>query len=267
MVKNIIDLEYQELLLRVLVNGEVRQNRTGVKTVSTFGESLKIDVSKYFPLLTTKKIQFNSVIEELRWFLSGETNVKSLQDNGVHIWDNWADENGEVGKIYGYQWRKANGIDQLQTLIDTIKTDPNNRRLLASAWNIEDLGDMALPPCHYSFQFYVSNKNKTLNLLWNQRSVDAFLGLPFNIASYALLLHLVANLTGKKPGMLIGNFGDTHIYLNHLNQVKEQICRRPYNSPKLQIASLKDIDSFTSENIVWKTPYKFKSYLPAPIAI
>lgn len=222
---------YLDLLKHVLTNGTKRTDRTGVGTIGIFGYNMAFDLRHGFPILTTKKVHFKSIKHELIWFLSGSTNIKYLKDNGITIWDEWADENGEVGKMYGYQW-----ASQLDGVINEIKTNPHSRRLLVSAWNVSELKEMALPPCHVMFQFYV--EGNTLSLQYYQRSADIFLGLPFNIASYALLLTHVAKLTGLVPTHLKITLGDAHIYLNHLDQVNLQLQREPMALPMLEFTDL-----------------------------
>lgn len=261
---------YLVLMLDVLNHGKKRMDRTGTGTLSVFGRSLRFNMQEGFPLVTTKKIHFKSVVYELLWFLKGDRNmnVKYLQENGVRIWNEWADENGNLGPIYGAQWRnwprhvwtgaetlvethdgigRRSGIDQLQIVIDKIKTNPTDRRLLVSAWNPSELDEMQLPPCHYSYQFYVEDGN--LSCLVNQRSADVFLGVPFDIASYALLTHLVANVCDLGVGELIMNFGDTHIYLNHIDQVEQQLERAPFSLPVLQLKHRTSIDDFVYDDI------------------
>ena len=227
---------YLDLLRHVLEKGVRKSDRTGTGTVSTFGYQLRHDMSEGFPLLTTKKLHLKSIIHELLWFLKGDTNVKYLQDNGVRIWNEWADPDGNLGHIYGYQWRswpdyKGGFIDQVSEVVDTIKNNPDSRRIIVSSWNVADLENMNLPPCHAFFQFYVADGRLSLQLY--QRSADSFLGVPFNIASYALLLLMTAQVTGLEPGEFIHTFGDVHIYLNHLDQVNEQLRRTPRQLPKM----------------------------------
>jgi thymidylate synthase len=230
--------QYLDLLTDILENGVKKDDRTGTGTVSVFGRQLRFDLQKGFPLLTTKKLHIRSIIHELLWFLSGDTNIKYLQENGVTIWDEWADENGDLGPVYGAQWRSWKGadgqtIDQISEVINQIKTNPNSRRLLVSAWNVGEIGKMKLPPCHYAFQFYVADGK--LSCMWQQRSVDTFLGLPFNIASYALLTHMIAQQCDLEVGELIFTGGDVHLYLNHIEQAKLQLTREPRPLPKLVI--------------------------------
>lgn len=229
---------YLNLLNNILEKGTVKSDRTGTGTISTFGYQLRHDMADGFPLLTTKKLHLKSIIHELLWFLKGDTNVKYLQDNGVRIWNEWADADGNLGHIYGYQWRSwpdydGGTIDQIAEAVETIKTNPDSRRIIVSAWNVADLKNMNLPPCHAFFQFYVADGKLSLQLY--QRSADSFLGVPFNIASYALLLQMMAQVTGLKPGEFVHSFGDVHIYLNHLEQVKEQLRREPRALPRMVI--------------------------------
>lgn len=230
--------QYLQLLEDILENGVQKDDRTGVGTLSVFGRQLRFDLQKGFPLLTTKKLHIRSIIYELLWFLKGDTNVRYLQENGVTIWDEWADENGELGPVYGAQWRSWKGadgktVDQISEVIEQIKTNPNSRRLLVSAWNVAEIDKMKLPPCHYAFQFYVANGK--LSCMWQQRSVDTFLGLPFNIASYALLTHMIAQQCDLEVGELIFTGGDVHLYVNHIEQAKLQLTREPRPLPKLVI--------------------------------
>lgn len=240
--------QYLELLDHVLKTGVEKSDRTGTGTISVFGYQMRFDLSKGFPLLTTKKLHIKSIIHELLWFISGDTNIKYLKENGVKIWDEWADENGDLGPVYGHQWRswptsEGKTIDQFSLLIDSIKRNPDSRRHIVSAWNVGEIEKMALPPCHVLFQFYVANGKLSCQLY--QRSADIFIGVPFNIASYALLTHMIAQVAGLKPGEFIHTFGDAHIYLNHLDQVKLQLTREPYKLPELKINSeVKDIFKF-----------------------
>jgi thymidylate synthase len=240
--------QYHDLMSTILANGIRKEDRTGTGTISIFGYQMRFDLNEGFPLITTKKLHIKSIIHELLWFLKGDTNIKYLKDNGVSIWDEWADENGELGPVYGYQWRSwkgANGqtIDQISQLIQQIKKNPNSRRLLVSAWNVSDVNKMALPPCHVMFQFYVAN-NK-LSCLMYQRSADVFLGVPFNIASYALLTMMIAQVCDLELGEFVHSLGDTHLYLNHLDQARLQLTREIRPLPKLKInPSVKDIFSF-----------------------
>lgn len=230
--------QYLQLLEDILQNGVYKDDRTGTGTLSVFGRQLRFDLREGFPLLTTKKLHIRSIIHELLWFLSGDTNIRYLKENSVTIWDEWADENGDLGPVYGAQWRSWKGadgrtIDQISEVIEQIKTNPNSRRLLVSAWNVAELDRMKLPPCHYAFQFYV--ENGMLSCMWQQRSVDTFLGLPFNIASYALLTHMVAQQCNLQPKELIFTGGDVHLYMNHIEQAKLQLTREPRPLPKLII--------------------------------
>lgn len=230
--------QYLNLLEHVLEKGVRKEDRTGTGTVSVFGHQMRFDLADGFPLLTTKKLHLRSIIHELLWFLKGDTNVSYLNDNGVRIWNEWADENGELGRIYGYQWRSwtapdQGNIDQIEQVIDSIQHNPNSRRHIVSAWNVGDLDKMALPPCHILFQFYVADGKLSCQLY--QRSADIFLGVPFNIASYAILLRMMAQVTGLQPGEFIHTLGDAHIYLNHIEQVKLQLTRIPRSLPQLKI--------------------------------
>lgn len=253
---------YQDLLRHILENGHRKEDRTGTGTISVFGYQMRFDLSEGFPLLTTKKVHLKSIIHELLWFLAGDTNVKYLQDNGVRIWNEWADENGSLGHIYGYQWRSwpdYNGgfIDQMAEAVRTIKENPDSRRIIVSSWNVADLGNMNLPPCHSLFQFYVSDGKLSLQLY--QRSGDSFLGIPFNIASYALLTMMVAQVCGLEPGEFIHTLGDAHIYLNHLEQVETQLQREPRKLPKMRLnPEVKDLFSFRYED------FKLEDYDPYP---
>ncbi|MDO3677871.1 thymidylate synthase [Paenibacillus ehimensis] len=230
--------KYLDLLQDIMANGVRKEDRTGTGTISVFGRQLRFDLSEGFPLLTTKKLHIRSILHELLWFLSGDTNIRYLQENGVTIWDEWADENGDLGPVYGSQWRSwpapdGRSIDQIAKLIEQIKRNPDSRRHLVSAWNPAEVDNMALPPCHYAFQFYVADGK--LSCLFNMRSVDTFLGLPFNIASYAFLTHMVAQQCDLQPGELIWTGGDVHIYANHVEQVNLQLTREPYPLPQLVI--------------------------------
>ena len=244
--------QYLDLLKRITTEGTQKGDRTGTGTISIFGNQMRFKLDDGFPLLTTKKLHLKSIIYELLWFLKGDTNVKYLQDNGVRIWNEWADKDGNLGPVYGYQWRSwpdHNGghIDQISNVIEQIKHNPDSRRLIVSAWNVADIDTMKLPPCHCLFQFYVANGRLSLQLY--QRSADTFLGVPFNIASYALLLMMIAQVTGLKPGEFIHTTGDTHLYLNHLEQVKLQLTREPRPLPKMIInPDVKDIFDFKYED-------------------
>lgn len=244
--------QYLDLMRHVLDKGTDKGDRTGTGTISTFGYQMRFDLQEGFPCLTTKKLHLKSIIHELLWFLKGDTNVKYLQENGVRIWNEWADENGELGHVYGYQWRswpKPDGthMDQITQLIHDIKTNPNSRRLIVSAWNVGDIENMALPPCHAFFQFYVNDGKLSCQLY--QRSADVFLGVPFNIASYALLTLMVAQVTGLQPGEFVHTFGDVHIYKNHMEQVNLQLSREPKTLPYMWInPEVNDIFGFTFED-------------------
>ena len=256
----IIVKQYIDLLKRILDEGVEKSDRTGTGTISVFGNQMRFNLEEGFPLLTTKKLHLKSIIYELLWFLKGDTNVKYLQEHGVRIWNEWADPDGSLGHIYGYQWRSwpdYNGghIDQIRQVIDQIKHTPDSRRMIVSAWNVADLGNMNLPPCHILFQFYVANGK--LSLLLYQRSADSFLGVPFNIASYSLLLMMVAQVTGLKPGDFVYTTGDTHLYLNHLEQARLQITRTPRQLPTMSInPDVKDIFEFQYED------FKLENYDP-----
>jgi len=230
--------QYLDLLEHVMEHGIRKEDRTGTGTISVFGYQMRFNLSEGFPLLTTKKLHTKSIIHELLWFLQGDTNTKYLNDNGVRIWNEWAGEDGELGRIYGYQWRswtapEQGNIDQISRVIESIKKNPDSRRHIVSAWNVSDLDKMALPPCHILFQFYVAGGKLSCQLY--QRSADIFLGVPFNIASYALLLMMVAQVTGLEPGDFVHTMGDAHIYLNHIEQVKLQLTREPRPLPRMKI--------------------------------
>lgn len=243
---------YLELLQHILDKGTRKQDRTGTGTISTFGYQMRFDLQKGFPLVTTKKLHLRSIIYELLWFLKGDTNIKYLNEHKVRIWNEWADENGDLGPVYGHQWRSwgaPNGkhIDQISEIIDQIKNNPDSRRIIVSAWNVADIPQMALAPCHALFQFYVADGKLSLQLY--QRSADVFLGVPFNIASYCLLLHMVAQVCNLKVGEFIHTFGDVHIYNNHINQVNLQLTREPRPLPTLKLnPDRKDIFSFQYED-------------------
>lgn len=244
--------QYLDLLQRILDEGVKKEDRTGTGTISVFGHQMRFNLKDGFPVLTTKKLHLKSIIHELLWFLSGNTNIKYLQDNGVRIWNEWANENGDLGHIYGYQWRSwpdYNGgyIDQITQAVETIKNNPDSRRIIVSAWNVADLPNMNLPPCHAFFQFYVADGKLSLQLY--QRSADVFLGVPFNIASYALLLQMMAQVSGLKAGDFVHTLGDAHIYSNHLEQVKLQLTREPRILPKMLInPNIKSIFDFKFED-------------------
>ncbi|MBQ9094691.1 MAG: thymidylate synthase [Prevotella sp.] len=244
--------QYLGLLDRIMKEGVVKTDRTGTGTKSVFGHQMRFDMSEGFPLLTTKKLHLKSIIHELLWFLSGSTNIKYLQENGVRIWNEWADENGELGPVYGHQWRSwpdnhGGTIDQISQVVEMIRHTPDSRRMLVSAWNPAEIEQMALPPCHCLFQFYVADGKLSLQLY--QRSADTFLGVPFNIASYALLLQMMAQVTGLECGEFVHTTGDTHLYLNHLEQATLQLTRTPRPLPKMMInPDVKDIFSFRYED-------------------
>ncbi len=244
--------QYLDLLEHVLENGTKKEDRTGTGTISVFGHQMRFDLQEGFPVLTTKKLHLKSIIHELLWFLNGDTNVKYLQDNGVRIWNEWADENGNLGHIYGYQWRSwptpdGKHVDQISEAVNLINTNPDSRRILVNAWNVGELSLMNLPPCHILFQFYVADGKLSCQLY--QRSADIFLGVPFNIASYALLTMMMAQVTGLQPGEFIHTLGDGHIYSNHLEQVKLQLTRTPFALPKMKInPDVKSIFDFKYED-------------------
>ncbi|WP_410084620.1 thymidylate synthase [Barnesiella intestinihominis] len=254
--------QYLDLLQHVLDHGILKEDRTGTGTHSVFGYQMRFDLQNGFPLLTTKKLHLKSIIHELLWFLKGDTNVKYLQANGVRIWNEWADENGDLGHIYGYQWRSwpdydGGHIDQIKEAIDTIQNNPDSRRIIVSAWNVADLPQMNLPPCHAFFQFYVANGKLSLQLY--QRSADIFLGVPFNIASYALLLMMVAQVTGLEAGDFVHTLGDAHIYNNHIEQVREQLSREPRALPTMKLnPNVKSIFDFKYED------FELTDYNPHP---
>ncbi len=262
--------QYLDLLRDILDNGDRKTDRTGTGTLSVFGRQMRYDLSKGFPLLTTKKLHLKSIIHELLWFISGDTNVKYLQDNGVRIWNEWADENGELGPVYGRQWRawpdgRGGFIDQLAEVERQIKENPDSRRLIVSAWNVADVPNMALPPCHAFFQFYVANGRLSLQLY--QRSADCFLGVPFNIASYALLLLMMAQVTGLEPGEFIHTTGDTHLYLNHLEQARLQLQREPRPLPRMRLnPERKSIFDFRFEDFTLED-YNPHPHIPATVAV
>ena len=284
---NFLDSQYQDLLKYIIEKGQKKEDRTGTGTLSVFGKQFVHNMGTGFPLLTTKKIAVNAMVTELKWFLKGDTNIKYLVDNGCNIWngdaykkyaeqfvpgwhgprytqerfieliktnDAFARDWGELGPIYGKQWTDWNGIDQILNLLNSIKKNPNSRRLMVSAWNVSELHEMTLPPCHYGFQINI--RGEYMDLMWNQRSVDTFLGLPFNIASYGLLLSLIAYETGYKPGSLIGSLGDTHLYTNHIEQAKEQIKRTSFELPTLKIISSDILDG--------EFEVEFENYISRP---
>jgi thymidylate synthase len=254
------DQAYHTLLHRILCEGERREDRTGTGTISIFGHQSVYDLAQGFPAVTTTRLFWRGVVEELLWFLRGSTNARELQEKNVHIWDKWTPADGNLGPVYGKQWRSWEGadgrtIDQIAWVIDEIRRNPDSRRLIVSAWNVAELDRMALPPCHLLFQFYVRRGDyitggARLDCQLYQRSGDAFLGVPFNIASYALLTHMVARVTGLKPGRFVHTLGDAHIYLNHLDQVREQLSREPFAAPELELAgSLESVDGWTADQI------------------
>ena len=263
-------IQYLELLQHVLDKGTEKSDRTGTGTVSIFGYQMRFDLKNGFPLMTTKKLHLKSIIYELLWFLKGDTNTKYLKENNVSIWDEWADANGDLGHIYGFQWRswpdyKGGSIDQISQVIHSIRNNPDSRRHIVSAWNVADLENMALPPCHVLFQFYVSDGYLSCQLY--QRSADIFLGVPFNIASYSLLLMMVAQVTGLKPGVFVHTLGDAHIYNNHLDQVKLQLQREPRPLPEMKInPDIKGIFDFSYEDFLI-TGYDPHPLIKGPIAV
>lgn len=254
--------QYLDLLQRIRTEGVKKEDRTGTGTISVFGHQMRFNLEDGFPLVTTKKLHLKSIIHELLWFLSGDTNVKYLQENGVRIWNEWADENGDLGHIYGYQWRswpdyEGGFIDQISDAVETIRKNPDSRRIIVNAWNVADLKKMNLPPCHMFFQFYVANGRLSLQMY--QRSADTFLGVPFNIASYALLLQMMAQVTGLEAGDFIHTLGDAHIYLNHLEQVDLQLTRTPRPLPVMKLnPDVKDIFGFRYED------FQLEGYAPWP---
>ncbi|MCI6118260.1 MAG: thymidylate synthase [Prevotella sp.] len=254
--------QYLELLNRILTEGVVKGDRTGTGTMSVFGNQMRFNLEDGFPLLTTKKLHLKSIIHELLWFLKGDTNVRYLQENGVRIWNEWADENGELGPVYGHQWRSwpdyhGGTIDQISNVVEQLLHNPDSRRMIVSAWNVAEVDSMALPPCHTMFQFYVANGRLSLQLY--QRSADTFLGVPFNIASYALLLQMMAQVTGYKVGDFIHTTGDTHLYLNHLDQARLQLMREPRQLPVMKInPDVKSIFDFKYED------FELEGYDPWP---
>jgi len=261
--------QYLNLLTDILENGAQRGDRTGTGTLGVFGRQMRFDLARGFPLLTTKKLHTRSIIVELLWFLRGETNIRYLKENGVSIWDEWADAEGNLGPVYGKQWRSwadPNGasIDQIEKLVHCLKTNPNSRRHIVTAWTPADVDDMALPPCHCLFQFFVADGKLSCQLY--QRSADVFLGVPFNIASYALLTQMMAQVTGLQPGEFVHTFGDAHLYLNHLDQAKEQLRREPHPFPTMRIAPHRDLLSYRYEDFVLEG-YQAHPAIKAPVAV
>ncbi|HYG26858.1 MAG TPA: thymidylate synthase [Caulobacteraceae bacterium] len=266
--------QYLALLADILENGVERGDRTGTGTLGVFGRQMRFDLAQGFPLLTTKKLHLKSIVVELLWFLRGETNIAWLKERGVSIWDEWADENGDLGPVYGKQWRSwaapdGRVIDQIANLIEGLKTNPSSRRHIVSAWNPADVEDMALPPCHCLFQFFVAPSEEgggKLSCQLYQRSADVFLGVPFNIASYALLTMMMAQVVGLKPGEFVHTFGDAHLYLNHIDQAKEQLTREPLPFPTLKMADKRDLFSFEYEDFALEG-YQAHPHIKAPVAV
>lgn len=262
--------QYLNLLQNIMDQGAVKSDRTGTGTISSFGAQLRFNLQEGFPLVTTKKLHLKSIIYELLWFLNGDTNTRYLKDHGVSIWDEWADENGDLGPVYGKQWRSwetkdGKVIDQISEAVNTIKNNPDSRRIIVNAWNVGDLPQMALSPCHCLFQFYVANGRLSCQLY--QRSADVFLGVPFNIASYAILTMMMAQVCDLEPGDFIHTFGDVHLYSNHIEQAKLQLSRKPYPLPVLKInPDVKDIFSFKFEDFELLN-YQFHPHIKAPVAI
>ncbi|MEK7321957.1 MAG: thymidylate synthase [Pseudomonadota bacterium] len=262
--------QYLELMRHVKQHGVRKEDRTGTGTLSVFGHQMRFDLAAGFPMVTTKKLHLRSIIHELLWFLKGDTNIQYLRDNGVSIWDEWADADGELGPVYGYQWRSwptpdGQHIDQISQVIEQIKKNPDSRRLIVSAWNVADIERMALPPCHAFFQFYVAEGRLSCQLY--QRSGDIFLGVPFNIASYALLTLMIAHVTGLKPGEFVHTLGDAHLYLNHLEQTELQLSRAPYALPRLQLnPAVRSIFDFRYEDFEL-LDYQSHPAIKAPVAV
>jgi thymidylate synthase len=262
--------QYHELMQRVLNEGVKKEDRTGTGTLSVFGHQMRFNLAEGFPLVTTKKCHLKSIVHELLWFLKGDSNIKYLKENGVSIWDEWADENGNLGPVYGVQWRSwkthdGRTIDQIKNLIEMIKKNPDSRRLIVSAWNVSDVDKMALPPCHTMFQFYVADGKLSCQLY--QRSADIFLGVPFNIASYALLTMMVAQVCDLKPGDFVHTFGDAHLYLNHLEQTQLQLSRKPFALPTMKMnPDVKDIFGFKFEDFELLN-YESHPHIKAPVAV
>lgn len=262
--------QYLDLMQHVLEHGQQKSDRTGTGTLSVFGYQMRFDLSDGFPLLTTKKLHLRSIIHELLWFLSGDTNIAYLKENGVSIWDDWADEAGNLGPVYGYQWRSwpaANGehIDQITRLMEGLRANPDSRRHIVSAWNVANVDDMALPPCHALFQFYIADGKLSCQLY--QRSADIFLGVPFNIASYALLTLMIAQVLDLEPGDFIHTLGDAHLYSNHLEQVNQQLQRKPKPLPQMQLnTAVSDLFAFTFDDFTLLN-YVSDGHIPAPVAV
>ena len=262
--------QYLDLLQHILDNGTDKSDRTGTGTRSIFGYQMRFDLDRGFPLLTTKKLHLRSIIHELLWFLSGDTNIAYLNEHGVSIWDEWADENGDLGPVYGHQWRSwptpdGGTIDQISKLVEQIRTNPDSRRLIVSAWNVAEVENMALPPCHTLFQFYVADGRLSCQLY--QRSADVFLGVPFNIASYALLTLMMAQVCELAPGEFIHTFGDAHLYSNHFEQTREQLSREPGTLPSMHLnPRVRDIFGFSFEDFTLEA-YSAQPHIPAPVAV
>jgi thymidylate synthase len=262
--------QYLKLLRHILIDGVTKDDRTGTGTKSIFGHQMRFDLEEGFPMCTTKKLHLKSIVHELLWFLAGDTNIKYLNDHGVRIWNEWADEHGELGPVYGHQWRSwpspsGESIDQISDLMDTIRTNPDSRRLIVSAWNVPEVQHMALPPCHTLFQFYIAEGRLSCQLY--QRSADVFLGVPFNIASYALLTMMVAQVTGYQPGEFIHTFGDAHLYSNHFEQANEQLSRTPRKLPTMRInPEVKSIFDFKFEDFELLN-YDPLPHIKAPVAV
>jgi thymidylate synthase len=264
-----VDTQYEDLLRKVLTTGVPKNDRTGTGTVSLFGERLRYDLSAGFPLITTKRVHFKSLAVELLWFLRGDSNIAWLRERGVTIWDEWADEKGELGPVYGVQWRSwptpdGGHVDQISGILDTLRRDPDSRRMVVSAWNVAELPEMALAPCHAMFQFYVADGRLSCQMY--QRSADMFLGVPFNIASYALLTRMMADQAGLEPGDFIWVGGDCHVYSNHVEQVREQLSREAYEFPRLEIARRDSLFDYDYEDFT-VLDYKHHPALKAPVAV
>ncbi len=262
--------QYLDLMRRVREHGARKEDRTGTGTLSVFGHQMRFDLAEGFPVVTTKKLHLRSIIHELLWFLRGDTNIRYLHDNGVSIWDEWADENGDLGPVYGYQWRSwptpdGGHIDQVSQVVEQIRTSPDSRRIIVSAWNVGEIGRMALPPCHLLFQFYVADGRLSCQLY--QRSADIFLGVPFNIASYSLLTLMMAQVTGLQPGEFIWTGGDCHLYLNHLEQADLQLARAPHPLPTMRLnPAVDDLFAFRYEDFEL-TGYEHHPHIKAPVAV